>query len=71
MRDVEYSNWLQQHVTSAAITNYIKRCQSVEDNLQIDLDDEYKKLCFENGWLSASKKYFTTIKKDCQCYKSY
>lgn len=24
------------------------------------LDEEYKKLCFENGWVSASKKYFTT-----------
>lgn len=57
MRDVEYSNWLQQHVTSAAITNYIKRCQRVEDNLKIDLDDEYRK---DSGISLLDKLTYTT-----------
>ena len=42
MRDEEYGKWLQEYVTGAAIVNYIKRCQRVEANLGIDLDDEFK-----------------------------
>lgn len=57
MHDEEYSNWLQQHVTNAAITNYIKCCQRVEDNLQINLDDEYKK---DDGVSLLNKLTYTT-----------
>ena len=46
MRDKEYSKYLQFYVTNAVIGNYIKRCQRVENNLHIDLDDEFNK---DNG----------------------
>ncbi len=57
MRDEEYSIWLQQHVTPAAINNYVKRCQRVEDNLKIDLDIEFKK---DNGVSLLDKLTYTT-----------
>lgn len=43
MCDKEYSNWLQSYVTPSVVTNYISRCQRVENNLHIDLDDEFVK----------------------------
>ena len=43
MREKEYSNWLASCVTKAVVGNYIKRCQRVEENLHIDLDDEFTK----------------------------
>lgn len=43
MREREYAGWLQSAVTKAVVGNYIKRCRRVEENLQIDLDDEFVK----------------------------
>lgn len=57
MRDKEYSNWLQSYVTSAVIVNYIKRCHRVEDNLHIDLDDEFTK---DYGKSLLAKLTYTT-----------
>ncbi|MBU9738464.1 hypothetical protein [Diplocloster agilis] len=57
MRNKEYSKWLQAYVTHAVIANYIKRCQRVEDNLHIDLDDEFVK---DNGKSLLTKLTYTT-----------
>lgn len=57
MRDKEYSKWLQSYVTNAVIVNYIKRCQRIEDNLQIDLDDEFNK---DKGKSLLAKLTYTT-----------
>lgn len=57
MRDKEYSKWLQSYITKPAIENYIKRCQRVEDNLNINLDDEFKK---DNGVSLLAKLTYTT-----------
>ena len=40
----EYFAWLQERrPTAAAVIHEIKRCQQVEDSLQIALDAEYQK----------------------------
>ena len=57
MRDKEYSKYLQFYVTNAVIGNYIKRCQRVENNLHIDLDDEFNK---DNGKSLLTKLTYTT-----------
>lgn len=57
MRDKEYSKWLQPYVTYTVIGNYIKRCRRVEDNLHIDLDDEFIK---DNGKSLLIKLTYTT-----------
>lgn len=57
MRDKEYSKWLQQYVTNAVNVNYITRCQRVEENLRIDLDDEFNK---DNGTSLLEKLTYTT-----------
>lgn len=57
MREEEYSEWLQSYVTNAAIMNYIKRCQRVEANLNITLDDEFKK---DKGESLCEKLIYTT-----------
>lgn len=43
MRDAAYARWLQPRMTPAVVQNYIKRCQRVEQNLHLDLDDAYAK----------------------------
>ena len=63
MRDKEYSKYLQFYVTNAVIGNYIKRCQRVENNLHIDLDDEFNK---DNGKSLLTKLTYTT----CLLYTS-
>lgn len=57
MRDKEYSKWLQAYVTNAVIVDYIKRCQRVENNLHIDLDNEF---CKDKGASLLAKLTYTT-----------
>lgn len=57
MNDKEYSNWLQSHVANTAVANYIKQCQQIEDNLNIDLDDEFIK---DKGISLLAKLTYTT-----------
>ncbi len=56
MRDKEYSKWLQSYITNEAIINYVKRCQRVENNLNINLDDEFEK---DNGISLLEKLTYT------------
>lgn len=41
MRRREFSTWLQRAVTAPVVSDYINRCQRVEINLKINLDDEF------------------------------
>lgn len=43
MRSKAFSIWLNKYVTGPVVSDYIKRCQRVESNLKIDLDDEFVK----------------------------
>lgn len=52
MRETDFSSWLKTKVTTAVIGNSISRCQRVENNLQIDLDDEF----FKDGGKSLLEK---------------
>lgn len=57
MRYDEYREWLGNFITCDAQNNYVKRCQRVENSLEIDLDDEFNK---DMGLSILQKLTYTT-----------
>lgn len=43
MREVIYRSWLEGKISSRPISDSISRCRRIEDELKLDLDDEYIK----------------------------
>lgn len=43
MREEAYRNWLKGKISSRPISDSISRCRRIQDNLNLDLDEEYAK----------------------------
>ena len=43
MHEQAYKSWLQGKLSSRPIADSVSRCRRIEENLKLDLDNEYKR----------------------------
>ena len=43
VREEEYAQWLRAGVTAVVASNYVARCRRVEQELDVRLDEEYRR----------------------------